>query len=296
MRLKCWLDFCIYSKRLSKMLKLSLCNELLADEGLTFNEQCILARELGYYGLEIAPGTLGVTPHTLPTAARQAILEITQSHNLQITGLHWLLAAYPQLSITEKSAKPQTQKTLIELVNLCSDLGGKIMVHGSPAQRKLPNDISAQQNLNNVIEFFKPIAERAEIHNIIYCIEPLSPSETDFVNSIEQGAEIAESIGSDFFKTMIDTSAAGQSEAESVANLICKWVPTGLIGHIHLNDTNRGAPGTGNDPFHDIVTAIKSVNWVDPIGVEPFTTCYNAVATAAIGKATIDAHFCGGAS
>lgn len=278
------------------MLKLSLCNELLADQGLAFNEQCILARELGYYGLEIAPGTLGATPHKLPEAARQNILEIIQSHNLEITGLHWLLAAYPQLSITETSAKPQTQQVLIELIDLCSDLGGKKMVHGSPAQRKMPIGISANENKNNVIEFFKPIAEKAEAHNIIYCIEPLSPSETEFVNSIEQGAEIVAAIGSDFFKTMIDCSAAGQSEAEPVADLIRKWVPTGLVGHIHLNDTNRGAPGTGNDPFHDIVAAIKSVNWVEPIGVEPFTTRYNAVATAAIGKATIDAHFGGGAS
>lgn len=278
------------------MLKLSLCNELLSDEGLAFNEQCIVARELGYYGLEIVPSTLGVTPHTLPVAARQAILEITQSHNLEITGLHWLLAAYLQLSIAEKSVKPQTQKTLIELINLCSDLGGKIMVHGSPVQRKLPKDITAKENLNNVIEFFKPIAEHAETHDIIYCIEPLSPSETDFINSIEHAAEIAESIGSDFFKTMIDSSVVGQSEVEFVVNLISKWVSTDLIGHIHFNDTNRGAPGTGHDPFHDIVAAIKSVNWVHPISVEPFTTRYNVVATAAIGKATIDTDFWGGTS
>ena len=273
------------------MLKLSFCNELLAAEGMTFPEQCHVVAELGYYGLELAPATLAEHPHLLSEQARQTIRDTTAEHGLTITGLHWLLSAYPQLSITDTPVRNETQKVLISLIDLCADLGGTVMVHGSPGQRQTPPGVSATENLDKVTEFFKPIAEHAQSKGITYCIEPLSKAETKFITSVGEAVTLVEAINSDFFKTMIDTSAAGQSEVGSVAELIRKWVPTGAIGHIQVNDTNRGAPGTGDDPFHEIVAAIHDVNWQAPIAVEPFKTRYNAVATAAIGKATMDAHY-----
>jgi len=67
-----------------------------------------------------------------------------------------------------------------------------------------------------------------------------------------------------------------------VADLIRHWVPGGKIGHIHANDSNRGAPGMGEDPFPAIVAALRDVGWSMPVGVEPFRTLINASVTAAI--------------
>jgi len=273
------------------MLKLSFCNELLAYDGMSFSEQCQVVSDLGYFGLELAPATFSDTPHLLAQSTRREIWETAQQYQLEITGLHWLLTAYPQLSITNKALRTETQQVLIGLIDLCSDLGGSVMVHGSPGQRLIPEGVSVTQTRNSVIEFFKPIAEHAQKKNITYCIEPLSKAETKFITSVEEGAEIVAAIGSDYFKTMIDTSAAGQSETLSVAALIRHWVPRGVVGHIQVNDTNRGAPGTGDDPFYEIVEAIAEVNWQAPIAIEPFEIRHNALATAAIGKATMDAHF-----
>jgi sugar phosphate isomerase/epimerase len=74
-----------------------------------------------------------------------------------------------------------------------------------------------------------------------------------------------------------------------VADLIRHWVPGGKIGHIHANDSNRGAPGMGEDPFPAIVAALRDVGWSMPVGVEPFRTLINASVTAAIGAATLRA-------
>ena len=47
------------------MLDLVFCNELLAEEGMSFREQCDVISTLGYQGVEIAPGSLGPDPHAL---------------------------------------------------------------------------------------------------------------------------------------------------------------------------------------------------------------------------------------
>ena len=271
------------------MLRLSLCNELLAEEGKSLPEQCAIAAELGYIGLELSPGTLSNTPHCLPPQRIRDIRKTIEDRDLTVTGLHWLLAPYPQLSITDPRCAEETQDVLQGLIELCAALGGTVLVHGSPGQRVPPPGEPEDVTRNRVIDFFRPIADRAKSAGVTYCLEPLSPKETPFINTVAEAAAIVEAVGVDRFRTMIDTSAAGQGEAAPVADLIRHWMPTGLIGHVQVNDTNRGAPGTGEDPFADIVGALRAVGWRQPIAVEPFVRRVDATATAAIGAATMRA-------
>ncbi|MCR4268323.1 sugar phosphate isomerase/epimerase [Nitratireductor sp. ZSWI3] len=270
------------------MLELTLCNELLAGEGQTLHEQCRTAKALGYAGLEIAPATLGVEPHLLDAGARAAIRKTVEDAGLRVTGLHWLLAAYPDLSITDPARQARTAEVLIALVDLCADLGGTVLVHGSPAQRLRSPGMGDAALHERLAAFFKPVAIAAERRGVTYCIEPLARSETEVITTVAEGAALAEAVGVAAFRTMIDISAAGRQEPP-VADLIRTWGPTGKIGHIHANDTNRGAPGTGDDPFHEIVAALLEVGWRAPVGVEPFRTVIDAGVTAAIAAATLRA-------
>jgi hypothetical protein len=69
---------------------------------------------------------------------------------------------------------------------------------------------------------------------------------------------------------MIDTSAAGRGEAQSIEDLAREWVPTGLIGHVHVNDSNRRGPGQGKDAFAGFLRALADTGYAGGIGVEPF--------------------------
>lgn len=269
------------------MPALSFCNELLADEGKDLDEQCRILAEIGYGGLELAPGTLAKAPHLLSQPSALALRETCARHGLAITGLHWLLAPYPQLSITDPNKRAETAEVLCGLIDLCTALGGDVLVHGSPGQRVVLPDTDMTLLHRDVAEFFRPIADHAAERGVTYCIECLSRQETTFLNTLEEGANLVDRIGSPAFRTMIDTSAAGLTEDVPVADLIRQWVPSGLIGHIQLNDTNRGAPGTGDDPFGDIVAALKDMGWQKPLAVEPFKTVVNASVTAAIAHATL---------
>jgi D-psicose/D-tagatose/L-ribulose 3-epimerase len=69
---------------------------------------------------------------------------------------------------------------------------------------------------------------------------------------------------------MIDCSAAALAEVETVPALIERWLPTGLIAHIHANDPNRRGPGQGDLAFAPILAALGRAGYAGTIGVEPF--------------------------
>lgn len=251
------------------MNKLALCNEVLRD--LPFERQCAVAAGLGYHGLEVAPFTLGDEAYRMPEAERAAIRRAAEAHGLQICGLHWLLVAPQGLSITtvDRGVWTKTVDVMRRLVGLCADLGGSYLVHGSPAQRRL-DETDPAGAAERGIEAWAAVAVEAAQAGIVYCVEPLAQRETNFVNTVAEAATIVERIGSPALRTMIDTSAAGVSEAEPVDTLIERWMPTGLVAHVQLNDRNRRGPGQGEDRFTPILAALQRTGYDGWLAMEPF--------------------------
>jgi sugar phosphate isomerase/epimerase len=69
---------------------------------------------------------------------------------------------------------------------------------------------------------------------------------------------------------MIDCSAAGQAESEPVDALVRRWLPSGLIAHIHFNDPNRRGPGEGELEFGPILAALRDGGYDGNAAIEPF--------------------------
>lgn len=252
-------------------MTLSLCNEVIRE--LSFAEQCALAKSLGYDGLELAPFTLSDEPHRLPKARRADLRTIAHDHGVVITGLHWLLLKPDGLSITspDQAVRERTLDVMHGLIELAADLGGTILVHGSPKQRALAPGDSRETAIKRATVCFAGVAEAAAAAGVTYCIEPLAKSETEVINTVEEAAAIVREIGSPAVRTMIDCCAAGQAEAEAIPALIDRWLPSGLIAHIHLNDPNRKAPGQGGMAFAPILAALHRQNYPGMMAIEPFT-------------------------
>jgi D-psicose/D-tagatose/L-ribulose 3-epimerase len=251
-------------------MRIALCNEVIAE--LPFERQCALAAELGYDGLEVAPFTLGEAPHRLGPARRAEIRDAARAAGIAITGLHWLLVKPPGLSITSGDAavRARTIDFMRGLIELCAELGGAVLVHGSPAQRRLPEGPERDAARRRGEETFAAVAEDAARAGVIYCIEPLAARETDFINHVAEAAALVRRIGSPALRTMIDCSAASATEAEPVAALIERWLPTGLVAHIQVNDRNRRGPGQGEDRFAPVFAALKRQGYRGTVAVEPF--------------------------
>lgn len=250
-------------------MRVALCNEVLG--GLPFERQVDLAARLGYDGFELAPFTLGPEPHLLPQPERARVRRLISDAGLEVVGLHWLLVAPPGLSITsaDPAVRARTQDVLRGLVALCADLGGRVMVHGSPQQRRIAPEMDGAQARARALETLAAAAEAARTAGLVYCLEPQPPAKTEFVNSLAEAVAIVERIGNPALRTMLDTCAAA-SEAEAIPILIDRWVPAGMIAHVQLNDRDERAPGQGSDDFAPVLQALRRTRYAGAVSVEPF--------------------------
>jgi D-psicose/D-tagatose/L-ribulose 3-epimerase len=252
-------------------VKLALCNEVIA-EGRDFAAQCVLAASLGYQGLEVAPFTLDAeTPHLLSAERCAEIRRAASDAGISISGLHWLLVKPAGLSITsdDPSVRATTLDVMRRLVDLCAALGGEVMVHGSPAQRRLPEQ-NADDARGYANDLFATVAAHAQRAGVIYCIEPLATPTANFINTLDEAVAIVRSIDNPAFRTMIDCSAASHMETDPLDVLIERWLPTGLVAHIQVNDRNKRGPGQGSDRFARLIGALERQHYSGWIAAEPF--------------------------
>ena len=266
-------------------MKFALCNEVL--QPLPFEQQCLVAAALGYDGLEVAPFTLATDPMTISDAQAGAFRRIAEDAGLTISGLHWLLVAPAGLSIVSADAgvRERTVVVMQRLVELCHLMGGHYLVHGSPKQRSVPAGDTLHTARSRARDCFARAAQHAQACGVTYCIEPLSPRETDFINTVADAVALVDEIGSPALRTMIDCSAAGQAEAEPVDALMARWMPGGRIAHVQVNDPNRRGPGQGAMAFAPIVGTLLRMqalgHYRGIVAVEPFDYVPDGIGSAA---------------
>lgn len=250
-------------------MRLALCNEVVRT--LEFPAQCALAAALGYDGVELAPFTVSDTPDRMPASQIAALRRAADDAGIPISGLHWLLIKPDGLSLTSEDAAVRTRtiEVMRRLVGLCAELGGRYLVHGSPAQRMLPAT-NASTARGWVEDAFRAAGEAAAAAGVTYCVEPLAPRLTNCFNTVAEAAEFVGRAGLPALRTMLDTSAARLGETQPPEDLLAQWLPSGLIAHVHFNDANQRGPGQGKDRFAPALRILHSNAWNGWIGIEPF--------------------------
>ena len=116
-------------------MRYAICNELF--DGWDHARVCSNVAELGYRGLELAPFTLG--PRLAEVTTTQRSHRQAEVCGLQIVGLRSLTRTEGlQLTAPTPGVRQRTADYLAELARCTRELGGELMVLGSPAQRRIP--------------------------------------------------------------------------------------------------------------------------------------------------------------
>lgn len=248
-------------------MRYAICNETF--EGWDHARVCRFVAELGYTGLEMAPFTLAPRITDVSAEQRRLVRRQAEDCGLTILGLHWLLAKTEGLHITspDEGVRRRTAEYLVELARCCRDLGGELMVHGSPAQRRIPAGATLAQATEYAADTFRRAMPGVAECGIKLCLEPLAPPDADFITTCAEGVDLLDRVNHPNFILHLDVRAMS-SESTPIPELIRRYIAR--TGHFHANDPNKRGPGFGNVNFVPIFQALKASNYQGWVSVEVF--------------------------
>jgi sugar phosphate isomerase/epimerase len=248
-------------------MKFAICSEIF--QGWNLADTLAYVARLGYAGLEVAPFTIANSVTDISAIERQLIRETAERNQIEIAGIHWVLVKPEGLYINHPDAdiRERTARYFCDLVDFCADLGGRVMVVGSPKQRNVMAGVSLEQARDWALATFKDAVVQAEQRSITICFEPLAPAETNFINTAAEALQFVNQLRSPNFKIILDVKAMC-SETKPIPQIIHESWPH--FAHFHANDRNLKGPGFGDVDFNPIAAALREVGYQGFVSVEVF--------------------------
>jgi sugar phosphate isomerase/epimerase len=248
-------------------VKFAICNEIF--KGWSLEDTMAFAAKAGYDAVEIAPFTIAKCVTDITKEQRQKIREAAKEAGIVISGIHWVLVDAEGMFLvhSDPEVRKKSAKYFCDLVDFCAEIGGNIIVVGSPKQRNIPEGSTKEQALAWARETIMPSVMRAMDRGLTICLEPLAPSETNFINTAEEAIRFIRSIRAPSLRIILDVKAMC-SESKPIPQIIHESWPN--FAYFHANDKNLKGPGFGEMDFKPIAAALKEEGYDGYVSVEVF--------------------------
>ncbi|MBF0320224.1 MAG: sugar phosphate isomerase/epimerase [Nitrospirae bacterium] len=204
-------------------------------------------------GIELAASMVWDEPVDTSRQDRLLLRRQIEDNGLKVTGLQALLYTRRELTLFGgQESRTQAIAYLTKMMDLCADLGGEVLVFGSPANRKIEG-LSAQEAEVAAVEFFNKIGTLAAERGVFFCIEPLGKTETNFINTVRDAEELIKKAGNPAGVGLHIDIKALIDEDEVNAPYITEGFARAR--HVHVNDPGLMPPGSmGFEREHTIVS------------------------------------------
>ena len=196
-------------------MKYAICNETFLD--WPFERAMAFAAECGYTGIEFAPFTMASDAREISPARRVEVRRQAAAAGLDVVGLHWLLAKTNGYYLTspEAEVRRRTADYVRELARLCGDLGGRLMIFGSPLQRNILPGVTPDEAFDYAAQVVQDALPVLEQTGVTLCMEPLGPAEGNFLNQAADAVRLIEKINHPNCRLILDCKAMS-SEATPI--------------------------------------------------------------------------------
>jgi len=271
-------------------MKFAICNEIFFyedKEKWTIRKQFEAAAELGFDGIEISPFTLNDLVQDITDEQKQEIRDAAAATGVEVAGIHWLLIGPTGLHGTDPDpeVRARTVAYFEDLVRFGIEIGGQMMVVGSPKQRAIKEGVTYEQ----AWEWFKAAMTAAgrvgQAADFKVCIEPLyEGTGNNFIHRAEEARKMAQEIGLTNVGVILDTYSGTKEEAD---------LPQAIrdtkdyLFHYHCNDHNGLAPGLGDLDFVPYLKALLDIDYQRFASIEVFDFKMDAKEQAGIGLKTL---------
>jgi len=123
------------------------------------------------------------------------------------------------------------------------------------------------EELARVVEMLAEVAPRAEQAGVVLAIEPLNRFECHLCNTLAAAAELARRVDHPAVGAMVDTFHAHIEERDTPAAIRADGP---ALVHVHVSESHRGTPGTGQVDFPAVFRALDEVGYDGELVVEAF--------------------------
>jgi sugar phosphate isomerase/epimerase len=213
-----------------------------------FEESIAKAADLGYHGVELALKTADeVDPAKISTWLSQHHLEVSCISTGQVFATLGLYFTHPDAAMRERVID-----LFKGLIHLAKNFGK--LVNVGRTRGFIAEDQTLQEAERLFIDTSRRICDFAADDGVTIIIEPVNRYEINFINNLDEGADLLAKVGRenlglmpDVFHMNIEDAGIGDSLARH----------GGLVKYIHFADSNRRAPGWGHLDFGDVFDGLR---------------------------------------
>ena len=213
---------------------------------------CREAQELGFDAVELfLPSPQAVDP------ARLRI--VLNDHGLALaavgTGAGWLRDRL-HLTLGDAPSRVRARDFARSMVEFAGAFRAPAII-GAMQGRSSP-EVPHFTALGYLADALEDLGETARPFGVPILLEPMNRYETDLINTLEGGTRLIQSIAGANVRLVADLFHMNIEEADSAAAIRSA---RGWVGHVHLADSNRRAPGAGQIAFAPIAEALHEVGF-----------------------------------
>ncbi len=228
------------------------------------------AKSIGFEVIDFAISN----PYTFPVAAVKK--------ELDRVGIDCVCTTTLTLKTNPISPDAEIRKAAVDAMKKCIDICNELKAPilggvNYAAWGYLTRKPRTEQEWDWAVANMKEVAAYAkENGNVMICVECVNRFETHFLNIGEDAVRFCKAVELDNVKVHLDCFHMIREE-KSFSGAV-KTCGKEYLGYIHVNENDRGIPGTGLVPFKEFFQAVADIGYDGPLTIESFDPAFEELA------------------
>ena len=144
-------------------------------------------------------------------------------------------------------------------------IGIKTIVFGSGGSRAIPDGFDRGEARRQFVRLLRRLGPVAQKYGVVVVVEPLQRSESNFINTVAEGAAIVKEVGHPNIALLADIYHMLR-ENEGAESIVAAGP---LLRHCHIAEKdNRTPPGAAGDDFTPYLEALRRIGYAGGISME----------------------------
>lgn len=142
--------------------------------------------------------------------------------------------------------------------------GIDVIVFGSGAARRIPDDFNRSHAWRQLVEFGKMVASIGEQYAVTVVVEPLNQGETNVINTVEEGASLVRDVDQHHLRLLVD-GYHWAKDNDTPSGILSN---ARLLSHAHIATVDGRRPPRPGDNCALFLQTLKQSGYTGRISIE----------------------------